>query len=88
MIGQLVGITAATLIGSSFIPQIHKGYRTKKMEDLSYNMFLLLLSGTLLWFGYGLYLYDPILIGANLFNAGCASLIICMKYRYSKRLKP
>ena len=87
MIGELIGITAAVLIGSGFIPQIHKGYKTKKMGDLSYPMFFLLMGGTLLWFVYGLYLWDLILIFANLFNACCSILIISMKYHYSKKLK-
>lgn len=88
MIGTLVGIGAAVAIGVSFIPQLVKGYRTKKMEDLSYNMFFLFITGNSLWGAYGLYLGDIILILANIFNASCCTAIVAMKYHYSKKLKP
>jgi len=85
MIGQIVGVLAAVAIGAGFVPQIWKAYTTKSMDDLSYPMFFLLLTGNALWLGYGIAISDTILILANIFNASCCTTIIGMKYAYSKK---
>lgn len=81
---ELVGLTAAILTSMGFIPQIVKGVRTKKMDDVSGEMLLVLMSGMFLWFLYGLHLGNGIIVGANLFGVFSLFLTLVLKRRYSK----
>lgn len=35
---DVIGIIAGILVLSSFIPQLHKAYKTKRMSDVSINL--------------------------------------------------
>jgi uncharacterized protein with PQ loop repeat len=50
---DLIGITAGILVLSSFIPQLHKAYKTKRMLDVSIYLMALIASGMFLWVIYG-----------------------------------
>jgi len=39
-----------------YLPQLYKGYKTKKLEDVSYYMPAILAIGMTLWLVYGLFL--------------------------------
>lgn len=81
---DFVGLIAAVLTSMGFIPQIFKGFRTKRMEDVSSEMLLVLMSGMFLWCLYGLHLGDRIIVGANLFGIFSLFLTLVLKRRYSK----
>jgi MtN3 and saliva related transmembrane protein len=77
-----VGTFAAVATTSSFIPQVLK-IRKQGGEDLSYPMLFLYLTGTLLWFVYGLILHAAAVIWANGVTAILVSLAITLKMTYS-----
>ncbi|MBN2015152.1 MAG: hypothetical protein JW778_08230 [Candidatus Altiarchaeota archaeon] len=81
---ELVGLAAAILTSMGFVPQIVKGFRTKRMDDVSSEMLLVLMLGMLLWFLYGMHLQDRIIVGANLFGVFSLLLTFVLKRRYSK----
>ena len=84
MFWALVGITAALLTSSGFLPQIVKGMRTKRLKDVSTGMMVVWVSGTTLWFFYGWHLDDLIIMGANVFTCSCGVLILGLKYHYDR----
>jgi MtN3 and saliva related transmembrane protein len=67
----------------AFIPQLIRGYRTKKLHDISYGMPLVLISGMSLWLFYGILRNDIAIIVANSFGVLCNILLLLMKKRYS-----
>jgi len=70
-----IGIIAALLTTFSGFPQLYKIIKTKETKDLSLITLIMLFVGILLWFIYGLYIDDQILIFCNLF-AGLTQLLI------------
>jgi MtN3 and saliva related transmembrane protein len=60
-----------------------RGYRTKKLEDVSYFMPIVLTAGMTLWFIYGLFLGALAVIVANIFGVGCCLILIIMKKIYA-----
>jgi MtN3 and saliva related transmembrane protein len=79
----LLGFTAGAVTSVGFIPQLIRGYRTKKLHDISYLMPLVLISGMSLWFLYGVLRNDIAIIVANSFGVLCNILLLLMKKRYS-----
>jgi MtN3 and saliva related transmembrane protein len=81
-----LGIIAGTITSFGFIPQLVKGFRTKKMEDVSYYMPIMLAIGMFLWLLYGIYRADLAIIAANIFGIGCNILLIIMKNYYDRSI--
>jgi MtN3 and saliva related transmembrane protein len=50
---EIIGLIAATLTTSSFIPQVYKAWRHKSTRDISLTMYLAFFTGTMLWLYYG-----------------------------------
>jgi len=81
---SILAITAGVLILSGWIPQIVKGYRTKKLEDVSKYLVILVAIGGLLWIWYGFEKDDVFIIGVNVGAIGLTMTVLAMKFRYSK----
>ena len=82
-----LGLVAATLTTSSFIPQVAKVWRTKSADDLSYGMFGFYSVGIWLWLVYGLLLRDLPLIVANGITFVLSMTILLLKLRYDRRAR-
>ncbi|MFC1454574.1 SemiSWEET family sugar transporter [Candidatus Undinarchaeota archaeon] len=82
MIWEIIGILAAVLVSSSLVAQIHKGYKTKKMDDISTEMFIILITGMALWLLYGVHIQDLILVGANIVSITFGITILYMKHKF------
>ena len=80
----VLGIIAAILITSSFVPQIRKALAIRSMHDVSIYLLILLIAGFLLWVLYGFYQNDLIIIGANIVNAALTSTLLALKLKYRK----
>jgi MtN3 and saliva related transmembrane protein len=63
----LVGIGAAVLTSTSFIPQTITRWRHPEHSRVSYATLVIFMLGSLLWAAYGIHLRDAIIIGANAF---------------------
>ena len=85
MIWQIVGLIASAMIILSFLPQIYRGFRTKKLDDLSYYFVVFLGIGQFFWLLYGLHLKDLPIIITNIAGVSCNLTLITMKYLYSKK---
>jgi len=82
---EIFGILAGLITVSGFVPQIIKGYKTKKMEDLSYFLNILIGIGMFMWIVYGIVISSIALTITNVIGVSCNITLILMKYRYSKK---
>ena len=83
MIYKTIGILAAFLTSTGFIPQIIKAFTIKEMKDISLITLLIIFIGTLLWIIYGLSIMDPIVITANTITCSTAAILLTMKKIYN-----
>ena len=84
---SILAIVAGVMILSGWVPQIIKGYRTKKLDDVSKYLMILLASGAFLWILYGIEKDDPFIIGVNVAAIVLTMIVLAMKFKYSKRTK-
>ncbi|MCR4289988.1 MAG: SemiSWEET transporter [Candidatus Scalindua sp.] len=82
---KIVGIIAAICTTSGFIPQIIRGLRTKKLDDISPVMYILLIFGLSLWLSYGIHIEDMIIIVANAFGVLFSVIIIILRFKYMRQ---
>lgn len=80
-----LGIVAAVLVTSSFVPQIKRGLATRSMEDVSVYLIFMLTCGFVLWTAYGVFRNDWIIVGSNVVNASLNVILLAMKFRYRKK---
>jgi MtN3 and saliva related transmembrane protein len=83
----IIGVAAGIITSASFIPQLIKGYQTKKLDDVSIGMYLILIVGMGLWLYYGILLKETPIIGANAFSIICCSLVLVLKQMYSRKTR-
>lgn len=84
---SILGIIAGAIVLSGFIPQIYKGYRTKKLDDLSYFMIIFLSIGMFLWVVYGIIRKDIAIILTNIIGVTLNLILLFMKFHYSNHSK-
>ena len=82
---KIVGIIAAVCTTSGFIPQIIRGMRTKRLDDISPAMYALLILGLALWLSYGIYLEDKIIIVANAVALAFSVFIVFLRFKYMRQ---
>ena len=82
---KIVGIIAAICTTSGFIPQIIRGLRTKRLDDVSPVMCILLIFGLSLWLSYGIHIEDMIIIVANAFGVLFSMIIITLRFKYMRQ---
>ena len=80
----VIGILAGILILSGWVPQIVKGYRTKKLTDVSSYLMILIFVGAVLWLIYGMALDDVYIMGVNLAAMFLTMVLLAMKLKYEK----
>ncbi len=84
---SVLAIAASVLILSGWVPQIVKGYRTKKLKDVSKYLMSLVAIGATLWMWYGFEKDDIFIIGVNVAAIGLTLTVLTMKFRYEKNGK-
>ncbi|HEV3315729.1 MAG TPA: SemiSWEET transporter [Candidatus Angelobacter sp.] len=79
---SLLGFIAGTLTTLSFVPQVHKAWRTRRCDDLSYGMLVTFGLGVVLWLIYGLLVRAAPIIVANAVTLALILTLLVMKARY------
>lgn len=79
---EIVGIIAGVATTGSFIPQAYKVYKTKKTQDLSAGMFLLMTCGLVMWIIYGIQHQAISIITANIVTLVLTLYILVMKIKH------
>ena len=80
----VIGILAGILILSGWVPQIVKGYRTKKLTDVSSYLMILIFVGAVLWLIYGMALDEVYIMGVNLAAMFLTMTVLAMKLKYEQ----
>ena len=78
----VIGIVAAIVTTSAFLPQAWKTVKTKKTTDFSWAYLSLFSSGVATWLVYGLLKKDPAIIGANGVTLLLVIVIMIVKLRH------
>ena len=78
---EVIGLSAAFLTTSAFIPQVYKIYKEKNADGISLTMYIILFTGVILWFVYGLLIGSLSIIIANGVTALLQLSIIIFKLK-------
>lgn len=78
----VLGFMAGTLTTLSFVPQVHKAWRTRRCSDLSWGMLLAFAAGVTLWLCYGFLLRQAPIVVANAVTLALLVALIVMKASY------
>ena len=81
---MVLGLAAGFLTTIGFVPQLVKGYRTKRMDDVSLVMPMLLSAGMALWLGYGIMIDSLPIIFWNIVALGLNLGMIFLKVKFSR----
>ena len=84
---DIIGIVAGILVLSSFIPQLIKAYKTKRMIDVSIYLMGLISTGMFLWIIYGIIRNDVVIIGTNVSGFVLNVILIGLKIKYDRQHK-
>ena len=76
---ESVGIIAAILTTSSFVPQVYKTWKTRDVSALSLPMLIMFITGITLCVVYGLYIHSPSMVVANAITIGSSIVLIYFK---------
>lgn len=79
-----VGLVAGALTSTSFLPQIVKGWRTKRLADVSPTMLAIMALGLSLWLAYGLARGDTAIIAANAVGLCSTLSLSALWWRYGR----
>ena len=81
---SILAIVAGIMILSGWVPQIIKGYKTKKLGDVSKYLMIFVAGGAFLWILYGIEKDDPFIIGVNVAAIVLTMIVLGMKFRYKE----
>jgi len=81
---EIIGLIAAVLTTSAFVPQVFKIWKSKSVDDLSLPMYIIFFIGIVLWLIYGIHLNSLAMILSNIVTGVLALLLIIFKIRYNK----
>ena len=79
---EIIGLIAAFLTTSAYVPQAYKAWKTKSAGSVSLTMYLIMLLGVTLWLVYGIHLQSLAMILANSATIILTFTIIYFKLKY------
>lgn len=81
---RFIGLFAAFLTSTGFIPQIIKSLKTKQVKDIALLTLIQTATGCALWTVYGFIIRDVIVIFANAFTCSSVVFLIFLKYYFKQ----
>lgn len=78
----IIGLAAATLTTTAFLPQMFKTWQTKSAKDVSLIALITFIVGVFLWLIYGIYLQSLPIILANSVTLFFNLIILWLKIKY------
>jgi MtN3 and saliva related transmembrane protein len=79
---EIIGLVAAVLTTSAYVPQVYKTWKTKSAGNISLTMYIAMFCGIMLWLIYGIHLNSLAMIVANIVTAILTLIILIFKLRY------
>jgi MtN3 and saliva related transmembrane protein len=84
IIVTIIGIMATVFAVSSSIPQIIKALKTRKTDDVSIWLVVVLIIGLSLWVIYGIGINDLLISIANSIAVAINTFLLILKIKYSR----
>ncbi len=81
----IIGTIAGILTSISMLPQLIKVVREKEVENLSWGMIVVLLSGVSLWVVYGVMKYELPIIVSNAFSVLVNLMLLIYYFKYKDK---
>lgn len=79
---EIIGVLAAIFTTIAYAPQAYKIFKDKSAKEVSLSMYLILLTGLILWLTYGILIDSFAIKLANTVTIALAVSIIYFKIRY------
>ena len=79
---DFTGYAAALCTTGAFVPQVLRVWRTRSTHDISLKMFLVLVTGLILWLVYGFWKGETPIIAANRATLMLAGTILYFQIRH------
>lgn len=79
---ELIGWLGVTLTATQFIPQVIKSFKTKKLQDISLQTFILIIATATTWLIHSSFNGDIYIFLANALVLISAIIIVVLKIRY------
>ena len=79
---EALGLFGAFLSSVTFIPQVYKTWQTRQVKDLSLMMILIVVTSTIVWLVYGIYLLLWPVIICNAIMFVLSSLLVYFKLSF------
>jgi MtN3 and saliva related transmembrane protein len=79
---EIIGLVAAVLTTSAYVPQVYKTWKSKSAGNISLTMYVAMFIGIILWLVYGIHLKSIAMIVANSVTAILTLVILVFKLRY------
>ena len=81
---EFIGIVAAILTTSGFVPQVYRSLKTKNVSGISLTMYLVLFTGMLFWLYYGILIQSLSIILANIISGLLVFVLIILRLIYKE----
>lgn len=81
---EMIGVLAGILIAATSFPQLIQTHRTKDVEGLSFNTFLILTASAVCWTFYGWYLHSLQMMFFNSLTFASSIYVLYMIKKYKK----
>jgi MtN3 and saliva related transmembrane protein len=78
----ILGLAAGSCTTLAYLPQAVKAWRTRSTHDVSLQMFVLMVTGIVLWLIYGVLQRDLPIIAANIASLALTMTILYFKLRF------
>jgi MtN3 and saliva related transmembrane protein len=82
---EIVGLIAAILTTTAYVPQVIKTWKTKNVSNLSLTMYIVMFSGVMMWLTYGILQHSIAIVLANIVTGGLTFTLIFLKIKYREK---
>ena len=82
---EYLGLLAGACTSSAVIPQLIKTWRTKDVGDVSLRMFIIFVSGLIMWLIYGIIKSDVPVIAANGLALALYGLMLIFRIKFKDK---
>jgi MtN3 and saliva related transmembrane protein len=83
-IANIVGTGAALCSMTSFVPQIVKIWRERDASSVSLRMYLVTVTGFVLWTVYGVLIGSWPVVASNVVCLAMSAAVLALKWRFSR----
>jgi MtN3 and saliva related transmembrane protein len=83
-IANIVGTGAALCSMTSFVPQILKIWRERDASSVSLRMYLVTVTGFVLWTIYGVLIGSWPVVASNVVCLAMSAAVLALKWRFSR----